>query len=99
MQRVTDRSVVGLGLRGRPRPTNMPKPVSAGSAADDNLTAHVFDLTADQSEAIHLHRLPVRPIRDQCQPAAEHVDAISVEFFNVGNILLNRLYGITICCE
>jgi len=91
--------VVGLGLRGRPRPTNMPKPVSAGSAADDNLTALDFDLTADQSEAIYLHRLPVRPIRDQCQPAAEHVDAISVEFFNVGNILLNRLYGITICCE
>ena len=69
----------------------MPKPVSAGSAADDNLTAHVFDLTADQSEAFHLYRLPVQPIRDQCQPATEHVDAIFVEFFNVGNILINPL--------
>ena len=81
MQRITDRSEVDLGLRGRPRSTNMPKPVSASSGADDNLTAHVFDLTADQSEAFHLYRLPVRPIRDQCQPAAEHVNAISVEFF------------------
>ena len=71
---------VGLGLRGRPRPTNMLKPVSAGSAAHDNLSS-VFDLDADQSEAFHLNRLPVRPIKDQCQPAAEHVDAISVEFF------------------